>query len=924
MSRFLKVSVVCALLFSLLPVLSAQAAIAPPGTVQKQFQVSPGVSYSKSSYTSSGLYQSMNILDINTADPYTQVEVGIPNPLDKLMTVTSKANSNTYNGHRVVGAINGSFFDMYSRMPLYLIAKDNALYNAGVVSEGSDKYVSEPIAFGVTADGKNEIDYFNLNMRVQFQNQNFPLSGMNRIRNNEELILYTPSHENGYTNTNRYGIEYVIVTDQAKINEPLKFGDKLTGKIQAIRSYGDTTNTKIPANGFVLSYNGKVWGDRLQGLTVGDEVSVSLSIDAKWMNAKYILASGPMLVKDGKPFITMDENSFRAAERHPRSAVAIDSTKNRVFFVTVDGRKQGGSNGMTIREFAEYLVKMGADRALNLDGGGSTAIAVRNYGQDQVSLANLPSDGTQRSVSTILQAVSTAPLGQPTIIRTYKKQEGKLLAGSSLQVGIDYILDQYFNNIPINQSNLSISTTNDIAAVTGLNVTGAKKGEGKIVVKYGTAVKELPLTVIDTLSRFTINEGNQSLNIGQSIKLSTSGLDAENQPVIYDKNKVEWSVTSEIGSISADGVFKAAQAGSGKVTAKYGNNTASISVTVIDNTPKDTLILDNFEDTANWLSQTARANAVISKSVSPNPVKHEKAALKLDYDFSAGEAGTAAAYVAPAKPIITVAVPKKIGVWVYGDAKNHWLRGKITDSAGISYTINFTEEGKLNWNGWKYVEAAVPNTATGNITVQQIYVAEAVAEKQGKGTLYFDKLQAVYSDSYVERMFNDVNSAYWAMKEIEYLAGQGIISGYPNGEFEPGAKLTRAHAAILLARALKLNTSNVANPGFTDVPTTHRYYSIIAAVENQGIMNGKGDGTFDPEGNLTRAQMAVILTNAYSLTGMRDKDFSDVEKDYWAYKQIHALAANNVTTGYPDNTYKPGDTVTRAQYSAFLYRILAN
>lgn len=902
---------------------SAEAAIEPPGTVKKHFQVSSGVSYSKSTYTSSGINQSINILDINIADPYTQVEVGIPNPLDKLMTVTSKANLDNYSGHRVIGAINGSFFDMNSRMPLYLIAKDNALYNAGIVSEGSDKYVNEPIAFGVTSEGKGEIDYFNLNMRVQFKDKNFLLPGMNRIRNNDELILYTPSYENGYTNTNRYGIEYVVVTDQDKVNEPLKFGDKLTGKIQAIRAYGDTANTKIPANGFVLSYNGKVWGDRLQGLDVGDEISVSLSIDAKWMNAKYILASGPMLVKDGKPFITMDENSFRASERHPRSAVAIDSTKNRVFFVTVDGRQPGISAGMTIREFAEYLVKLGADRALNLDGGGSTAMAVRNYGQDQVSLANVPSDGFERGVSTTLEAISTAPLGQPAHIRAFKKQEGKLLAGSSLQVGIDYILDQYFNNIPINQSNLTITATNDIAAVSGLTVTGAKKGEGKIVVKVGTAFKELPLTVIDTLSRFTVNEGNQSLNVGQSAKLTTSGFDETSEPVVYDKDKVVWSVSGDIGSITADGVFKAEQAGTGKVIAKYGGNTASISVTVIDNTPKDAVILDSFEDDSEWSVQTARANAVHSKSVSPDPVKHEKASLKLAYDFSAGEAGTSAAYLVPNQPITTVALPKKIGVWVHGDAKNHWLRGKIKDSSGTSYTLNFTEEGQLNWNGWKYTEASIPSAASGKITIQQIYLAEPDAEKQGKGILYFDKLQAVYSDSYVERMFNDVNGSYWAMKEIEYLAGKRIISGYPNGEFEPGAKLTRAHAAILLSRALNLNTSDVVNPKFTDVPITHRYYSIIAAIENTGIMNGKGDGTFDPDGNLTRAQMAVILSNAYSLKGMRVKDFSDVTKDYWAYSQIHSLAANNVTTGYPDNTYKPGETVTRAQYSAFLYRILA-
>lgn len=916
MRKIIKAAVAAALIFSFVPVKESKAA-GLPGTIKEQIQVSPGVVYGKTTYQTSSS-QSMNILDINLADPFTKVEVGIPSPLNKLMTTTSRANLPRTDGHRVVGAINGSFFE--SRMPMYLIAKDNALYNAGIISAGSDKYVNEPIAFGVTADGKSEIDYYQLNNRIQFRDQTFPISGMNRIRNSSELIIYTPSHEDGYTNTNEYGIELVVVTDQTKLNEPLKFGDKLSGKIQQIRGYGDKTKLKIPANGFVVSFNGKLWTDRLAGYTIGDNLSFSLSIDSKWMDAQFMLASGPMLVKDGKVFMTMDENSSRAREVTARSAVAIDQSKNRVFFVTVDGRQPGFSTGMTLKQFANYLVELGADRAINLDGGGSTTLGTRLYGQNKVSLMNSPSDGdgVERAVSTILQAVSTAPIGEPTQLKATKKQQGKLLVGSTLDVGIDYVLDQYFNSLPVNATNVKITIPSGIATATGTKITGAAKGDGKIVVEYGNAKQELSLSVVDSIHSFKLNKDNLVMQLGQAHKFSATATDETGQPLIFNKNLVEWSLSGDIGSISKDGTLTTTKIGTGIVTAKYGNSTVRATVTVT----ADPVLVDDFEDVTNWTVSTARASAAILPVQSPEPVKNGNSSLKLEYDFSVGDSGTAAAYVNAKNNIPIDGPPVKLGLWVFGDGQSHWLRGKILDGAGTTHTLNFTEEGKLNWTGWRYVEAEVPATAVAPLSVQQIYLAEAVAEKQGKGAIYLDKLQAVYLDEYQEQMFNDIPSNFWAKTQIEYLASRDIISGYPDGKFLPGKKLSRAHAAVLLARAFKLDTTQIKDITFTDVPKTHPYYAQIAAVVGNGYMSGKSGEMFDPEGNLTRAQMAAILASAFSLTGVYEKGFVDVSNKHWAYKQINALAANEITTGYPDGTFKPSETVTRVQYSAFLYRIL--
>ena len=87
-------------------------------------------------------------------------------------------------------------------------------------------------------------------------------------------------------------------------------------------------------------------------------------------------------------------------------------------------------------------------------------------------------------------------------------------------------------------------------------------------------------------------------------------------------------------------------------------------------------------------------------------------------------------------------------------------------------------------------------------------------------------------------------------------------------------------------------------------------------------MGGTGDGKFQPGAPLTRGQMSKILVVAYDLTGTTDKKFKDVSSKHWAYEFVHTLAANGITTGYEDNTFKPSVEVSRMHFSLFLYRTI--
>ena len=92
----------------------------------------------------------------------------------------------------------------------------------------------------------------------------------------------------------------------------------------------------------------------------------------------------------------------------------------------------------------------------------------------------------------------------------------------------------------------------------------------------------------------------------------------------------------------------------------------------------------------------------------------------------------------------------------------------------------------------------------------------------------------------------------------------------------------------------------------------------------KAFFNGN-NGYFYPNKTLTRAEMAAIINRAFQLEENNTKvSFKDISTKHWAYKDIQALVGNKITTGYKDNTFRPNQSITRAEFSAFMARVLRN
>jgi exopolysaccharide biosynthesis protein len=167
-----------------------------------------------------------------------------------------------------------------------------------------------------------------------------------------------------------------------------------TGDTLIYLTNGKTTfrNFEVPKDGLVLSANNKYGHYLDREIQVGDTIKIVNEFSPKIRNLKSLVGGWPVLVKDGQNMIRRNPSLEGVTEkfsenRHPRSGIGFSADKNTFYMITVDGRQQS-SKGMTLLEFANLMVTEGIYYGLNLDGGGSTTMAING------KVVNNPSDAT--------------------------------------------------------------------------------------------------------------------------------------------------------------------------------------------------------------------------------------------------------------------------------------------------------------------------------------------------------------------------------------------------------------------------------------------------------------------------------------------------------------------------------------------------
>ena len=168
-----------------------------------------------------------------------------------------------------------------------------------------------------------------------------------------------------------------------------------------------------------------------------------------------------------------------------------------------------------------------------------------------------------------------------------------------------------------------------------------------------------------------------------------------------------------------------------------------------------------------------------------------------------------------------------------------------------------------------------------------------------------------------------VNGLLVAKDLLEKEDHFNYVIGYPDGSVQPNGNITRAEVATIFYRLLTDEARakyTTTDNSFSDIKAGEWYTKAIATLENANIIGGYPDGTFKPNAPITRAEMATIIAKFANLDE-NGKSFNDI-KGHWAQSYVELAAGNGWINGYEDGTFRPDKNITRAETFAMINRVL--
>lgn len=693
----------------------------------QQMEIAPGATYTWYDMRLPQGLEKVHMVEFDPKNPSLDLQPGkTDGKVYGMQGVTKMASDADQAGNRVVAAINGDYYDMSTGVPLGLFMGDGEI----LVSPPAP---TDWLAFGMKNDGSTIYGFSpELKRTLSIGGKEIPISDINRMRNNDEvLMLYTSSFHTS-TMTNNLGDEVVLDILEGEV----KSGKSLRLKVAEIRQ--GKGNSALKAGQVVLSASGKHRSD-LAGLKVGDIVTASFELEDAWKDVKMAIGGSALLIKDG----VVQPNDDRSLA--PRVGIGTRADGS-IVMMEIDGRSPGFSEGVSTEDLAHIMKDAGVVNALNLDGGGSATFVARLPGDSQRKILNLPSDGGERKTSNGLLLVNKAPEDAATQL-VVQPNKGRVLVGSSLT----------FKSAAVDTNLHPASTTaapqwtvdpgmGSIDA-SGKFTAGNTAGTTDIHVRTDHLTGKGQVEVVDELTELRFPDAVKSFAPGSSNTLTVSALLNE-QKVQADNGKFQWRVEGPIGTINDQGVFTATQETdkSGKIFVQYKNVESSMEVKV----GLPPVILEDYENGVGRYKPSAGArfnSTSVKEEMDEEYVRFGTKSAKLEYDFKE-QIGTSGAYIetVAGQQIQIPGYPEKLSIWVYGDNQKHWLRAQLRDGNNGAFSIDFVDEKVgVDFKGWRYLEAVVPKGKPLPLTMDQtIRYMETKNDNKTDGVIYVDQLRALY------------------------------------------------------------------------------------------------------------------------------------------------------------------------------------
>lgn len=485
-------------------------------------------------------------------------------------------------GKNVLAAINTDFFSMKTGVPLGIVVEDGIyksspeMHTAVAFKPDGSVYFSDNPEVTITLANNGSITDQSDNGQI------VSLTHFNKYRTDPGgLYLFSSAFSSISTRTVSPGwfVRFKILSGSPAVSGTmsLEVTEILTSDSSVPIGEGYLVLTAGDAANLAAEYSKFKVGDMVTMTTACTDTNLS---DAKWATG-----GGDILVKDSQ--IT-DQSLWdkEISAKNPRTAVGVKADGTVISYV-VDGRESDNSAGLTLQSLAEEMLARGCVNAINLDGGGSSAISVRLPGQATSAVVNRPSDGSSRKCAAYLLFVTDKVADAKVKYLAMQNDGPVILAGSS--VDLSYLgTDSGFKPVAA-PSDIKVSsvlgtvsgTTYKAGTVHGVDIL---KLESKSTGATGTATMHIIYDPTDL--KVTADGGKDTVTAltvwpGDAVQLSSAAAYC-GFPVIADQAAYKYTVNGDIGTMTDTGLFTAGSAigAPGAINVTVGGKSVTIPVTI--------------------------------------------------------------------------------------------------------------------------------------------------------------------------------------------------------------------------------------------------------------------------------------------------------------------------------------------------------
>jgi uncharacterized protein YigE (DUF2233 family) len=648
-------------------------------------------------------------------------------------------------GLTVTAGVNAAFFDFASGIPYGMVVTDGLLRVSGTGN-----------AIGIRSDGNFFLGDPGLTVKLTTDSGTFSLNYNRPISKGNGFCLYSRDYD--YKTKNTLPAYHVILTGS---EDRLSVTSQLTLTVQKVVEASGSVD--IPEGGFVLSLARESQYGQLitaaEAFRVGDRLTVTCSVAENWADARYTVGAGDMLVQDGKPLteFTLDSANRKAA----RTAMGL-TERGETVFLTVD--TGDASNGMTLGRLAQRMAELGCVSAINLDGGGSTTLGATMPGNDVFTTMNRPSDGKQRDCANFIFFVRPTDKADKAERLFLYPYDTALLPGGSVELSVK-ATDNHF--MPADTpADLTFTATG--GTMNGNIFTADAAGTANIIVRSKDAGGQLSILIVETPTSISVRQADKSrftkailVEAGATIDL-TAAADYLGAELAAADTSFTWSVPKKLGTVTADGVFTAANSpAKGNLEITCGEKTVTVSVDVREKP---------FTDTGKHWARNYIADLYFRGILNGSADKNGRMTYRPEDAMTRQE---------------------------FMVALMRFLQVKVEDYADVE--LPFDDTDKIAGWALNAIKAAYSLGYFGGSQDGNRLLAnpkDSITREQAMSILC--RTMSVTGDPELLRQFSDYGKvSSWAAEALAAMVQRGIVSGM-DGKLQPKGLVTRAQVAKML------------------------------------------------------------------------------------------------------------------------------